>query len=126
MHKRGEKCPKQPQAVVHIYRKNKTTKDKFRSSAAWQKVRAAVVSRDNAMCCICLEEGRYSPPRVIEVHHIVPLEADYTRRLDKNNLICLCTVHHKQADAGDIPAGELAGIAEKRTRELCDDNDLCI
>ena len=125
-HEKGEKCPKAPEPVVHIYRKNKTTKDKFRSTIAWQKVRAAVVSRDNAMCCICLEQGRYNPPKVIEVHHIVSLEQDYSRRLDKTNLICLCPVHHKQADDGTISAAKLAGIAEERTERLCDDTNLCI
>lgn len=119
-HDRGEKCPKAPAPVVHIYRKNKTTKDRFRSTAAWQKVRIAVVMRDNAMCALCLKEGHYGMPKTIEVHHIVSLEKDYSRRLDKTNLICLCPVHHKQADEGRIPAAELAEIAEERTARLCE------
>lgn len=45
------------------------------------------------------------------VHHIVPLMADFDKRLDNDNLITLCASHHRQADAGRIPRAELAALA---------------
>lgn len=45
------------------------------------------------------------------VHHIVPLMADFNKRLDNENLITLCASHHRQADAGRIPRAELAALA---------------
>lgn len=45
------------------------------------------------------------------VHHIVPLMADFDKRLDNDNLITLCASHHSQADAGRIPPAELAALA---------------
>lgn len=112
IHEKGFVCPKRPQ-----YRRNKNTKDKFRSTAAWQKVRETVAVRDHYSCCICVENGDYSE-KTIQVHHITPLNEDFTRRLDMRNLISLCEKHHAQADDGKISAEKLRRIAEQRQDEL--------
>lgn len=105
MHDIDEVCPKKPRIC---FRKNKQMKDKFRSSSLWQAKREEIARRDLYLCRVCLSEGRLS--RDISVHHIIPLAEDYSRRLDNDNLISLCSYHHEQA--------ERAAISPDRLREL--------
>ena len=116
VHPREYICPKKP---PRVWRKNRQQKEKFRSTAAWQRMRQSIAVRDGFLCQVCLAAGIYNGD--IEVHHIVPLAVDYGRRLDRTNLICLCPAHHKQADAGDIPADRLADMAERMEKDECRD-----
>ena len=50
--------------------------------------------------------------KTVEVHHITPINEDYNRRLDNDNLISLCSYHHKMADKGQIPRAELYKMVE--------------
>ncbi|MCR5805692.1 MAG: HNH endonuclease, partial [Oscillospiraceae bacterium] len=61
--------------------------------------------------------GRYNRAN-LEVHHIVPLAEDYSLRLERTNLITLCSAHHHAADAGEIDAAELRMIAERNEEIL--------
>ncbi len=45
------------------------------------------------------------------MHHIIPLSADYEKRLDDDNLITLCRFHHEQAERGIISKRELLKLA---------------
>lgn len=114
IHPREFECPKKPPEKP--YRKNKQSKEKFRSTQAWQKTRDAIVFRDMGLCQVCLDEGIYNK-NSLEVHHIVPLVADFSKRLDRYNLITLCPIHHKMADAGLIDAAYLLKMAEKNEGE---------
>ena len=49
---------------------------------------------------------------MVEVHHIVPVEEDYSLRLDNDNLISLCREHHEEAEKGRIDRDILKGIAQ--------------
>ena len=49
----------------------------------------------------------------LQVHHIIPLEEDYSKRLDSTNLITLCPMHHKKAEQGIITKEELFKIIQK-------------
>jgi len=46
------------------------------------------------------------------VHHIIPINKDYNKRLDSNNLITLCTLHHKDAKRGIISVEELHNLID--------------
>lgn len=83
---------------------------RFRSSAIWQSKREAIRRRDLQCCRVCAELGLIHN-KDLSVHHIVPLDVDYEKRLDDDNLITLCTLHHRQADAGRIPAAQLRRLA---------------
>lgn len=107
-------CPERPKKK---WRRNKQTRDRFRSTAAWQGMRDSIKFRDMNFCQICLREGKYIS-HGLEVHHITPLAEDYDMRLCRTNLITLCSMHHKQADAGEIPAEELRAIAVQREEEM--------
>lgn len=93
--------------------------DKFRWSKSWQRKRREIrEDRDRHMCQVCIRElygteVRYNYTN-IQVHHIVPLAEDYSRRLDDNNLISLCTYHHTMAEHGEISKKELFLIVNEQ------------
>lgn len=116
VHRAGETCPKKPKKT-RDYHKNREV-SVFRGDRAWKGKRDAVKSRDMHLCRLCLD-GTYGdyrhaygfrPP--LEVHHIVPLEEDYSKRLDEDNLITLCPVHHKLCDANKVPRRHLTKLAK--------------
>ena len=88
--------------------KNKkvTNQNKFRNTYIWQEKRNEIRERDMHICQVCLRD-KYDTDFVynyegLEVHHIVPIEEDYSRRLDSYNLITLCNMHHRMAEEGII------------------------
>ena len=81
--------------------------DKFRKSKAWTNKSIEIRQRDRYLCRVC-EADLYNTIRQfnfdkLEVHHIIPINEDYNKRLDNDNLITLCNYHHKMAEAGEIP-----------------------
>ncbi|MBQ5332539.1 MAG: HNH endonuclease [Oscillospiraceae bacterium] len=98
-------CPNKPKKF-----KNKTKKDKFRSTIVWQKKRNTIAERDLWLCRICLEQGHLNSDS-LQVHHITPLADDYSLRLEDSNLITLCPFHHEQAECGQISAEHLRELA---------------
>jgi len=83
--------------------------NKFRWSRKWREKREQIVERDNYLCQVCKANGRYTYER-LEVHHITPLEEDFDRRLDEDNLIALCEEHHEKAESGEIKKEYLYSI----------------
>lgn len=89
--------------------------ERFRNTKSWQRKRAYIADRDLHMCRLCaigygnkLIEYNSS----IEVHHIEPLCEDWSRRLDDDNLICLCHYHHELAEAGKVSRKYLHELAK--------------
>ena len=115
VHKRGDVCPKRPQG--HHPKGKPTREDKFRRTRKWQAMREQILERDYHMCRICFE-GKYGafPPGKLEVHHIVPLVEDYSLRMEEDNLITLCPLHHHDAEDGTISREELRALAEHPPR----------
>lgn len=70
------------------------------------------------MCQICIRELYNTQTKYnftnIEVHHIVPIVEGWNKRLDDNNLICLCSYHHKMAESGEIPRQHLLDIVREQ------------
>ena len=65
----------------------------------WQKVSKAYRA-ENPLCEDCCEEGRTTPST--QVHHKVPIEDDYSLRLEQDNLVALCEdCHHKRHTKGN-------------------------
>lgn len=89
-------------------------KDKFRSSYVWQKKREEIKQRDLYLCIVCMDQQLNKEVvynyNNLEVHHIVPLNVEFKKRLDNNNLITLCSEHHKEADDGKISADYLRSL----------------
>ena len=86
---------------------------KLRSTTAWLKKSLEIRARAQYLCEVCRDQGRYTYDN-LEVHHIVKLRDNADGLLDDNNLICLCAVHHRQADAGEISPDYLRELIERR------------
>ena len=65
----------------------------FYSSKDWREKRKEILERDNHACVICSELYRITMAQ--DVHHILNLRENYDLRLDNDNLISLCSDHHK-------------------------------
>lgn len=72
----------------------------FYRSTPWLKVRAAYLASIGYLCEDCVKEHeRGLRPRedisvATEVHHVVPIAEDWSRRLEWANLQGLCPFHH--------------------------------
>ena len=111
---RGHRCP-----YKTYTKKNKDSKaDKFRKTKAWTNKSIEVRQRDKYLCQVCINNlyntiNTYNYDK-LEVHHITPVEEDYNKRLDNDNLITLCNYHHKMAEHGDIPREELYRLIDRK------------
>jgi 5-methylcytosine-specific restriction endonuclease McrA len=111
--KRGHICDKKkPRNTI---RDSKA--DKFRKTKAWINKSLEIRTRDKYLCVVCINNlyntiNTYNYNK-LEVHHITPVNEDYDKRLDNDNLITLCNYHHKMAECGDIPREELYKLIKK-------------
>jgi len=102
-------CGKKPK------RKKPTNEiNKFRWSRQWREKRNQIIERDKYLCQMSLRED---PPRYVytnlEVHHIMPIEEDWDKRLDDDNLITLSEEYHEKAERGEISREILIEIARE-------------
>lgn len=114
IHEKNFNCGKRPQKKKLRYKK-----DSFRSTAVWQHKREEIKQRDNYMCQICFRQLYQTIERFnaedISVHHNIPLEEDYEKRLDNDNLITLCSYHHELAENQTIPRSLIRKIIAEQT-----------
>ena len=114
--RRGHICPHRKSRQKNGYRQS----DKFRNTKAWQRKRDEIKIRDRHLCQICIRDKyntlSFLNYKTVQVHHIIPIEEDYNRRLDNDNLISLCSMHHKMAEDGQIPRQELYEIVKEIER----------
>lgn len=94
--------------------KKTTEVNKFRKTYKWTQKSKYIKQRDNYLCQICLldkykTDFKYTY-KELEVHHIIPIEEDYSKRLDSDNLITLCRYHHEMAEKVLISREELNEI----------------
>lgn len=102
IHQKNFDCGKRPKM-----KKQYTDNDRFRSSRKWREKREQIRQRDMNLCQICIRklydtEQQYNYEN-LSVHHAIPIEEDYERRLDADNLLTVCARHHEMAEAGIIP-----------------------
>lgn len=113
IHNSGYICPYKP------IRKSKITEaDKFRWTSLWQKKREEIKQRDLYLCQICIRElydtvVKYNTEE-LEVHHNIPINEDYNKRLNNYNLLTVCDMHHKMCDNGKIPREEVQQIIDEQ------------
>lgn len=111
IHPSGFVCPKKPVQG----RKRSSRADQFRRSWTWQRKRIRILQRDFYLCRICNEGsyGVYGIPglnRELSIHHIEPLEERFDLRLNDNNLVTCCSIHHEMAESGKIPRDYLHSL----------------
>ena len=111
---RGHICPHKKSR----YKKGNKQSDAFRKTKLWTNKSLEIRQRDRYLCQVCLRNlyntFDFLNYKSVDVHHITPIEEDYNRRLDNDNLISLCRFHHKMADDGKIPREALYKIAEEQ------------
>ena len=66
----------------------------FYKSKAWVAARQQALIRDNYLCQECLKQGRIT--RADTVHHKIELKRDWSKRLQIDNLVSLCTECHNR------------------------------
>jgi 5-methylcytosine-specific restriction enzyme A len=104
-HPSGERCAKTERKRYAASRQRR-----IRSTARWQKARAAARQRDGNRCRRCPSTER------LEVHHIVSLE-DGGSEYDLNNLITLCSsCHHATGRDGGREGSTGQGALTPRNR----------
>lgn len=108
IHPRAYKCN-----VGRIY--NKTEDDKLRSSYKWTKKAKQIKNDALGLCEVCKAQGVYNY-KDLEVHHIEKLRDNPDGLLNDDNLICLCTYHHKKADAGELSEEYLRELVKERRK----------
>ena len=91
-----------------------TKEQALRRRTSWTNKSKEIRERSKYLCAVCLDQGIARADDDTEVHHITKLRDDPSGLLDDDNLICLCTYHHKQADNGILSADYLRDLAQKR------------
>ena len=105
-------CKEKPNKKKEI-----TVADKFRWTSLWHK------KRDLYLCQICIRElyntvTKYNM-KELSVHHNIPLNEDYNKRLDNDNLITVCSYHHEMCESGEISREEVQRIInEQENKQL--------
>lgn len=107
IHDSKKVCKQRQQAEQIRWTNRKLTKAlMFRRSSKWTEKSVQIRERDNYMCLCCraMLEGTKNQFNTtdISVHHIVPIEEDYGKRLDEENLITVCGLHHELCESGRI------------------------
>lgn len=74
--------------------------DKFYHSRDWKATRILVLSNSGGLCKHCLENDYITKADMVD--HIIPLDIDYSKRLDRDNLQPLCNVCHNKKTAADL------------------------
>lgn len=113
IHAHGEMCKQKP---LSSYVRDKEIQ-RFRNSKEWRDKRDEIKERDHHLCLACLHNLPKTLRRInnnkLSVHHITPLKKAWVLRLEDNNLITLCDVHHEQAEKGDISDKVLRNLIGK-------------
>ena len=96
----------------------RTKEDQFRYTRAWNNKREEIKQRDKYLCQVCirnlyntLQQFNYDG---LEVHHAEKLNDAYEKRMDNDNLLTLCVYHHRMADRGEIPIGDIKDIIREQ------------
>lgn len=50
------------------------------------------------------------------MHHAIPINVDDDLKLDENNLITLCSMHHAMCDKGKITYEEVKKIIDEQNK----------
>ena len=85
----------------------------LRKTYKWKKKSIEIREDANYLCEVCKDNGIINYKN-IEVHHINKLVDNPDELLENENLISLCSYHHKQADKGLISKEYLQELVAKR------------
>ena len=103
-------------------KKYNTEADRFRWTSSWKNKREEIKQRDLYLCQICIRElyntmTKYNTNN-LEVHHNIPINENYDKRLDNYNLITVCHYHHELCESGEIPREEIQVIINEQEDKM--------
>lgn len=108
---------------IHPYNykcKRKEKREDLHNSTAWHKKSKDIRERSKYICEVCLDQfgkgGSAVLGNSVEVHHIIKVKDEPDLLLDDDNLICLCRMHHEEAEAGKLSKEYLTYLVEKRKK----------
>ena len=107
-------CDKKPNRIYSRH-SQETVARKTRRTYRWTEMSKRIRTRDKGIDQAAIHglDGKpYIQTRELEVHHIIPIEEEYSLRLDSKNLITLCRYHHEMAEKGEIPKQELLKLVK--------------
>lgn len=70
----------------------------FYQSSEWKELRERVLQDNNYLCSECKKKGIIRTANT--VHHKIPIEVDWSKRLDYDNCIAVCGSENKKTDKG--------------------------
>ena len=115
------KCGPMVTAIRRRQNRQGTDADRFRRTNAWTEKSIHIRERDHYMCLCCKAQLVGTVEQIqtegLSVHHIVPIEEDYSKRLDDDNLMTVCTVHHEMCEANKITRDMQRKLVEDSTKE---------
>ena len=104
----------------YVYNKGLTDSDELTKktkalykSKAWSKLRVMALDRDNHLCQMCIRKGVYTPANL--VHHIIYVKSDFSKSLDLDNLMCVCSKCHNKIHSDDE---EKVFVSEKHKKNI--------
>ena len=117
IHDRKYICDKRPKRKKEI-----SEADRFRRTNRWQKKREEIKKRDLNLCQICIRElyntrNKYNT-KDLSVHHNVPINENYDKRLDNDNLLTVCDYHHKMCEKGEISRKIVQKIIDEQESKI--------
>lgn len=116
IHSKKYVCEKKP---IKKYQKQ-TEMSRFRSTKEWTQKSIEIRERDKYLCQICVRNLHHTQRQYmydgLSVHHAIPIATDWERRLDNDNLITLCSMHHEMAENGEIPYEEIRSIIDEQEK----------
>lgn len=113
IHEFNQVCEKKPKKIKKI-----NYIDRFRWSKKWQEKREEIKRRDNFLCQLCLRNAEGTSRQYeyenLSVHHAIPLEKNFEKGLDNDNLITVCSTHHKMCEIKKISYKEVKKIIDEQ------------
>jgi len=92
-------CPRCKQKMARKYDNDRASSNQRGYDYMWQAARAHYLkSYAKGLCEDCYEKGELKAAQ--QVHHIVPIAEDKTKRLEYNNMRALCRECHDAAHRG--------------------------
>ena len=96
----------------------RTNEQALRNRNKWHLKSLDIRERSKYICSVCQDKNKINFDDDLEVHHIIKLRDNPDGLLDDDNLICLCTYHHKQADSGKLKVDYLRALVKKRDSDF--------
>jgi 5-methylcytosine-specific restriction endonuclease McrA len=109
IHPSGYKC----RAGVSYKPRTDYEENRIRHTKAWEHKREEVKEKASGLCEVCRDRGAYTYVG-LEVHHIEKIRDRPDLSFDNSNLICLCRLHHRMAELGQLGKDYLRDLARRR------------